>query len=198
MTGVQTCALPIWTGSGICYCEHCRKNFGDAFHQEIPRTRNPRDEAYRDYMIWNEQRLFDLWAVWDKAIQQARPDARYVANSGGGATSTLDMKKVGELAPTLFADRQCREGNMASWANGKNGKEYRATLGNKAIGGIFNVGIISPYRWLNSVKSPAETRSWVQDGMANGLRPWFNMVSGQVHDKRGLKVIEDLDRKSVV
>ena len=28
--------------------------------------------------------------------------------------------------------------------------------------------------------------------MANGLRPWFNMVSGSVHDKRGLKVIEDL------
>jgi Hypothetical glycosyl hydrolase 6/Beta-galactosidase trimerisation domain len=181
-----------WAGSGMCYCEHCKKNFGDAFREEIPSTRNPRDAAYRDYMIWNEQRLFDLWAVWDKAIQQARPGARYIANSGGGATSTLDMKKVGELAPTLFADRQCRSGNMALWANGKNGKEYRATLGNKAIGGIFNVGIVSPYRWLNSVKSPAETRMWVQDGMANGLRPWFNMVSGQVHDKRGLKVIEDL------
>jgi Hypothetical glycosyl hydrolase 6/Beta-galactosidase trimerisation domain len=181
-----------WTGSGICYCEHCQKNFGDAFHHEIPRTRNPRDAAYRDYIVWNQQRLFELWAVWDKAIQQARPGARYIANSGGGASSALDMKKVGELAPTLFADRQCRSGNMALWANGKNGKEYRATLGNKAIGGIFNVGIVSPYRWLNSVKSPAETRLWVQDGMANGLRPWFNMVSGQVHDKRGLKVIEDL------
>ena len=102
------------------------------------------------------------------------------------------MKKVGELAPTLFADRQCRSGDMAPWANGKNGKEYRATLGNKAIGGIFNVGIVSPYRWLNSVKNPQETRLWVQDGVANGLRPWFNMVSGSVHDKRGLNVIEDL------
>jgi hypothetical protein len=30
------------------------------------------------------------------------------------------------------------------------------------------------------------------DGVANGLRPWFNKVSGSVHDKRGLKVIEDL------
>jgi hypothetical protein len=181
-----------WTGNGICYCENCRKNFHDAFHQEIPHTHDPRDAAYRDYVAWEQQRLFELWAVWDKAIQQARPGARYIANSGGGAASGLDMKKVGELAPTLFADRQCRAGDMAPWANGKNGKEYRATLGNKAIGGIFNVGIVSPYRWLNGVKNAEETRLWVQDGMANGLRPWFNMVSGQVHDKRGLKVIEDL------
>lgn len=181
-----------WTGNGVCYCENCKRLFFNTYHQEIPRTRDPRNQAYRDYMLWEQQRLFDLWAVWDKAIRQARPDARYIANSGGGATSGLDMKKVGELAPTLFADRQCRTGDMAPWANGKNGKEYRATLGNKAIGGIFNVGIVSPYRWLNSVKNPEETRLWVQDGMANGLRPWFNMVSGTVHDKRGLKVIEDL------
>lgn len=181
-----------WTGNGICYCDSCKKLFFDAHHQAIPIKRDPRDQTYRDYIVWEQQRLFELWAVWDKAIRQARTGARYIANSGGGATSGLDMKKVGELAPTLFADRQCRVGDMAPWANGKNGKEYRATLGNKAIGGIFNVGIVSPYRWLNSVKNPQETRLWVQDGIANGLRPWFNMVSGSVHDKRGLKVIEDL------
>ena len=181
-----------WTGSGICYCDSCKRLFFDAHHEEIPKTRDPRNRAYRDYLCWEQQRLFELWSVWDKAIGERRPDARYIANSGGGATSGLDMKRVGELAPTLFADRQCRAGDMAPWANGKNGKEYRATLGQKAIGGIFNVGIVSPYRWLNSVKNPQETRLWVQDGMANGLRPWFNMVSGTVYDKRGLKVIEDL------
>ena len=42
------------------------------------------------------------------------------------------------------------------------------------------------------VKSTAETRMWVVDGIANSLRPWFNKVSGSVHDARGLKVIEDL------
>jgi len=181
-----------WTGSGICYCEHCRKNFHDAFHEDLPHTRDPRNAVYRDYIVWEQSRLFELWKLWDSSIRKARPTARYIANSGGGALSGLDMKTVGEMAPTLFADRQCRERMMAPWANGKNGKEYRATLGNKAIGGIFNVGIVSPYRWLNSTKSPAETRVWVQDGIANGLRPWFNMVSGQPHDRRGLRVIEDL------
>lgn len=181
-----------WEGSGMCYCEHCRSNFKAAYGHELPRTRDPRDPVYRNYVLWREARLFELWALWDKAIRKARPDARYIANAGGGALSGLNMKTVGQLAPTLFADRQCRSGVMAPWANGKNAKEYRSTLGNKAIGGIFNVGIVSPYRWLNSVKSPVETRMWVFDGTANGLRPWFNKVSGSVHDKRGLKVIEDL------
>ncbi len=181
-----------WTGSGMCYCEHCRRNFYDAYHMELPRTNNPHDPGRRNYILWKQNRLFALWRLWDEVIRKARPDARYIANSGGGALSGLDMKTVGEMAPTLFADRQCRSGRMVPWANGKNGKEYRATLGNKAIGGIFNTGIVSPYRWLNSEKSPAETRLWVIDGIANGLRPWFNKVSGGVHDKRGLKVIEDL------
>jgi len=159
---------------------------------ELPRTNNPHDPSRRNYIVWRQDRLFALWRRWDDVIRKTRPGARYIANSGGGALSGLDMKTVGEMAPTLFADRQCRSGRMAPWANGKNGKEYRATLGNKAIGGIFNTGIVAPYRWLNSEKSAAETRLWVVDGIANGLRPWFNKVSGGVHDKRGLKVIEDL------
>jgi hypothetical protein len=181
-----------WTGNGMCYCEHCRNDFQAAYHEDLPRDRDPRNPVYRHYLAWEQARRFEIWDKWDKAIRKARPDARYIANSGGGATSGLDMKKVGELAPTLFADRQCRSHVMVPWANGKNGKEYRSTLGNKAIGGIFNVGIVAPYRWLNSTKSAAETRIWVQDGIANGLRPWFNMVSGQLRDRRGQKVIEDL------
>lgn len=181
-----------WTGNGMCYCEHCVHDFRQAYNEDLPRNHDPRNPVYRHYLAWEQARRFEIWERWDKVVRKARPDARYIANSGGGALSGLDMKKVGELSPTLFADRQCRERVMVPWANGKNGKEYRSTLGNKAIGGIFNVGIVSPYRWLNSTKSPAETRVWVQDGVANGLRPWFNMVSGQLHDRRGLKVIEDL------
>jgi hypothetical protein len=183
-----------WSGSGMCYCEHCRRNFRDAAGMELPRTNDPHDPQRRAYLVWHEQRLFDLWRLWDREIRGIRPGARYIANSGGGALSGLDMKTVGELAPTLFADRQGRGGVMAPWANGKNAKEYRATLGNRAIGGIFHMGIVEPYRWLDSVKGAPETRLWVLDGVANGLRPWFNHVSGSVHDQRGLKVVEDLYR----
>jgi Hypothetical glycosyl hydrolase 6/Beta-galactosidase trimerisation domain len=181
-----------WSGSGMCYCVHCQRNFWDAYHMELPHTNDPLDPRRRNYIVWRQQRLFELWRLWDGEIRKIRPGARYIANAGGGALSGLDMKTVGELAPTLFADRQGRSGVMAPWANGKNAKEYRATLGHKAIGGIFNVGILSPGHWVNSVNSEAETRLWVLDGIANGFRPWFNKVSGTVHDKRVLKVIEGL------
>jgi hypothetical protein len=180
-----------WEGSGMCYCEHCRRMFREYCAMDLPRTNNQHDPARRNYIVWREQRLFELWRLWDGEIRKINPAARYIANSGG-ATSGLDMRIVGELAPTLFADRQGRSGVMAPWANGKNGKEYRSTLGRKAIGGIFHMGVVAPHRWPDSVQNGNETRIWVLDGIANGMRPWFNKVGASIHDRRWLKVVEDL------
>ncbi|MCX6629099.1 MAG: beta-galactosidase trimerization domain-containing protein [Candidatus Solibacter sp.] len=102
------------------------------------------------------------------------------------------MKTVGELAPILFADRQARSGVTPPWANGKNGKEYRSTMGTKPIGGIFSVGVEEPYRWKDSVQSAPEIRLWVLDGIANGLRPWFTKFAGSLYDRRWLKAVEDV------
>ena len=65
---------------------------------------------------------------------------------------------------------------MAVWANGKNGKEYRSTMGRKPIGGIFSVGVEEPYRWKDSVQNGPEIRLWVLDGIANGLRPLVHQI----------------------
>jgi len=181
-----------WSGSGMCYCEHCRANFKKACGMDLPRTNDPRDPARRSYILWQQDRLFDLWRLWDAEIRKIAPNACFIANAGGGAISSLDMKTIGELAETLFADRQARRGLTVPWANGKNGKEYRAVLGRKPIVGIFSVGVEEPYRWKDSVQSEAEIRIWVADGLANGLRPWFTKFSGTLRDRRWLKVVEDI------
>jgi len=181
-----------WNGSGMCYCEHCKTNFRAASGLDLPRTNNPQDPARRAHTEWRQQRLFELWRLWDGEIRKINPQARYIANAGGGALSELDMKTVGELAPTLFADRQARRGLTAPWANGKNGKEYRSTLGHKAIVGIFSVGVEENYRWKDSVQNGAEIRLWVADGIANDLRPWFTKFGGVLYDRRWLKVVEDI------
>ncbi|MFN7922203.1 MAG: alpha-amylase family protein [Bryobacteraceae bacterium] len=181
-----------WSGSGMCYCASCAKLFRESSGMELPRTNNPLDPARRAHILWREKRLFELWRLWDGEIRKINPGARYIANAGGGALSNLDMKTIGEMAPTLFADRQARRGVAAPWENGKNGKEYRATLGRKAIVGIFSVGVEEPYRWKDSVQSDAEIRIWVAEGLANGLRPWYTKFAGVLHDKRWLKVVEDM------
>jgi len=181
-----------WAGSGMCYCEHCQKNFRSFSNMELPRTHNPQDPSRRQYILWRQQRLFELWRLWNGRIQHINPNASYIANAGGGALSELDMKTVGELAPTLFADRQGRSGLMPPWANGKNGKEYRATLGRKAIVGIFSMGVEDKYRWKDSVQSDDEIRLWVADGIAHDLRPWFTKFDCKVIDARWMPVVEDI------
>ncbi len=182
-----------WAGSGMCYCEHCRANFAifsDGL--DLPTTADPHDPARRQYILWNQSRLFDLWRLWNQKIREINPAACYIANAGGGALSSLDMKTIAELAPTLVADRQARSGLMPPWANGKNGKEYRATMGNKAIAGMVSVGLEERYRWKDSVQSGDEIRLWMADGIAQGLRPWFIKFNAKIIDRRWLPVIEDI------
>jgi len=181
-----------WAGSGMCYCEHCRRNFRTASGLDLPRTNDPQDPARRAYIEWRQQRLFDLWKLWDAEIRKINPGACFIPNTGGGALSDLDMRAVGARAPILFADRQARSGLIPPWANGKNGKEYRAAMGRKPIGGIFSIGVEEQYRWKDSVQSGPEIRLWALDGVANGLRPWFTKFAGTLHDRRWLPVVEDL------
>jgi len=184
-----------WDGSGMCFCEHCRKNFREATGHVLASTYDPQNSARRDYILWRQQRLFDLWQLWDTEVRKINPDSCVIPNTGGGATSSLDMQRIGDLAPTLIADRQARRGLTAPWANGKNAKEYRAVMRRKPIVGIFSVGVEEPYRWKDSVQSEAEIRLWVADGVANGFHPWFTKFSGTLHDERWLKPVEEVYRR---
>ncbi|MCU1329541.1 MAG: Beta-galactosidase trimerization domain protein [Bryobacterales bacterium] len=179
-----------WAGSGMCYCESCKYLFHEYSGKDLPRTTNPQDPARRQYILWKEGRLFDLWRLWDTEIRKVNPNAAFLANAGGGALSDLDMKTIGTLAPTLFADRQARHGVMPPWANGKNGKEYGATMGNKAVGGIVSVGVEEAYRWKDSVQTNDEIRLWMADGVAHNLRPWITKFNAKPIDKRWLPAVE--------
>jgi hypothetical protein len=181
-----------WAGSGMCYCATCEKNFHAFSGMALPRVRDPHDPARRQYIAWHQQRLFELWRLWNERIRAINPGSSFLANAGGGALSELDMKTIGELSPTLIADRQGRSGLMPIWENGKNGKEYRATMGDKAVVGIFSVGIESKNRWKDSVENGNELRLWVADGIANDLRPWFTKFNAKVIDKRWMPVVEEI------
>ncbi|MBX5496959.1 MAG: beta-galactosidase, partial [Bryobacteraceae bacterium] len=69
-----------WAGHGICYCENCRTNFRAATGFDLPRTTDPQDPARQAYLDWHEQRLFDLWRLWDREIRKVNPNARFIAN----------------------------------------------------------------------------------------------------------------------
>ena len=181
-----------WDGSGTCYCEHCRSGFRAATGRDLPRGTGPGDPARRDYRQWREERLFALWRLWDSEVREVNPDSCVIPNTGGGATSSLDMKVIGERAAMLVADRQARRGLMAPWAIGMNAKEYRAAAGGKPVAGLFSVGVEEAYRWKDSVQSADEIRLWTADLVANGMRPWFTKFAGTLHDPRWLAPVEEV------
>ncbi len=181
-----------WAGSGMCYCEHCRQNFHDFSGLDLPRTNDPHDPSRRQFIVWHQERLFELWHVWNSAIQEINPNAGYLANGGGGALSDLDMKTLGSLAPAALADRQSRRGLMPPWMAGMSAKEFRSTLGMKPLAGLTSVGIDDKNRWKDSVQSGDEIRLWMADGIAQNFRPTFTKFNAKPFDKRWFPVVEQV------
>ena len=72
-----------WAGHGICYCEHCQRNFRDASGHDLPAGDDRRGPARKAVLGWRQERLFELWDVWDGAIREVLPHARFIPNSGG-------------------------------------------------------------------------------------------------------------------
>lgn len=181
-----------WGGSGMCYCEHCQKNFREFSGLDLPRSRDPKDPARRKYMEWHPQRLFELCRLWDSTIKQVNPNASYLANAGGGAMSELNMKTFAQLAPMAIADRQSRRGLMAPWAAGMSAKEYRATMGMKPLAGLTCVGIDDNNRWKDSVTNGDEIRMWMVDGIAHNYRPTFTKFNAKPYDMRWFEPVSQV------
>jgi hypothetical protein len=180
-----------WDGSGDCYCQHCVANFKAATGFNLPRVASVQDPARRAYQIWRRERLMSLLDLWNNEIRKINPESSMIPNNGSGALNPLDDLETSRRAPMLTADRQARRGLAAPWLIGKTAKEFRATMGDKPVIGLFGVGLEEPYRWKDSVTSNAEIRIWTLDAIANGMRPWCSKFSATLHDERWLKGVEE-------
>lgn len=175
-----------WAGHGICYCEHCSKNFRAYSGLGLPLSSDRFDPVWQKYNEWNTIRLRELWILWDNIIRKRKSSSRFIPNG------FPDKVITGELSDIVFTDHQARSGVIPPWSNGKVAKELRASIGMKPLGGIFSVGFEEQYRWKDSVQSEAEIRVWVAEGVANGMRPWFTKFSGVLYDRRWLNTVEKI------
>ena len=173
-----------WAGHGICYCEHCHKNFNAFSGFKLPQTTDRLDSTYQKWTEWRTVRLKELWDLWDGTIRNVKSTSRFIPNG------FPDKIITGAQSDIFFTDHQARSGMIPPWSNGKRAKELIATMGMKPLGGIFSVGIEEQYRWKDSVQNEAEIRIWVAEGTANNMRPWFAKFSGVLYDKRWLGTVE--------
>jgi hypothetical protein len=180
-----------WAPQRMCYCEWCRASFRKASGLELPVAENAKAKGYPEYLLWRENRIFELWDHWNAAIRKVNPNA-FVLPGIGSERDRLNMSKVRARAKTLYLDYQGRRGLNAPWMAGKKGREMCAVLGHNPGGITFSVGHEEPYRWKDSVTTAAEIKMWVADGVAHGLRPKMAKFAGTLYDKRWLKPVEEL------
>jgi hypothetical protein len=188
-----------WSGHGICYCEHCVKNFKDfSGGMELPRgdigksgygindlQKIAANSAIK-YKEWNVVRLKELWFLWDKEIRKIKSTSRFIPNG------FPDKKIIGRHSDIFFADRQGRSGAIPPWNSGLGAKELRAGgMAMKPIIQIFSVGLEDSPRWKDSVNTDAELKVWAASGVANGMLPCFVKFNAKPIDKRWLKTIEE-------
>ncbi|MDB5002675.1 MAG: hypothetical protein JWQ34_900 [Mucilaginibacter sp.] len=173
-----------WSGSGMCYCEHCVQNF-KAFSggMELPRDGG----STAKYREWNTARLKELWFLWDAEMRKIKPVSRFIPNG------FPDRKITGQLADIFFVDRQGRSGNIPPWDSGRGAKELRAGgMDMKPLIHIFSVGLEESPRWKDSVNTAAELRIWAVNGVANGMLPCFVKFGATPIDKRWMSPIEQV------
>lgn len=175
-----------WAGHGVCYCEHCTRNFKAWSGYDLPRTTDRFDPVLMKWNEWNTLRLKELWVLWDGIIRKQKTTSRFIPNG------FPDKVITGKLSDIVFTDHQARSGVIPPWSNGKVAKELRASIGMKPLGGIFSVGVEEQYRWKDSVQSEAEVKVWVAEGTANGMRPWFTKFSGVLYDRRWLDTVDKI------
>jgi hypothetical protein len=103
-----------WEGSGMCYCEHCQANFKLATGFDLPRTSNPQDPARRAYIVWEQQRLFELWRLeFARHENHRRACAHIVRRSPGSQrrSTVLDQWKERQRV-SRHARTQSHRGNF--------------------------------------------------------------------------------------
>lgn len=196
-----------WNGSGICYCEHCVKNFSNfSGGMELPRSAGRTGErtgasftagsdtltaasveAAIKYREWNIARLKELWFLWDAEIRKIKPTSRFIPNG------FPDKKIIGQYSDIFFVDRQGRSGAIPPWNSGRGAKELRAGgMAMKPLIHIFSVGLEDSPRWKDSVNTDAELKIWAAGGIANGMLPCFVKFNATPIDKRWFKTIEKI------
>jgi hypothetical protein len=186
-----------WNGSGMCYCESCRRQFHDFAGIDLPRGEpvyhvpnlHPRDTPWYLYSRWVNLRLLELWDLWDRELRKINPHARYIPNMGGGLE--IDMEEIARRATILTLDRQGRSGTTPPWAIGRSAKEFRAVSPGATLGASFSVGVEGGYRWKDSVQSGPEIQVWAGEGIANGLGLTLTKFCTTLYDRRWLPVEEE-------
>jgi hypothetical protein len=180
-----------WPGTSIaapCFCERCRALFRQRFGMDLPADSRPSEGAYRNFVRFHEDRVLEVWKLWDAAAKEKAPENLYFGNLGGSVRATLNMGRIGALAAWYNADHQGRSGNMPLWDAAQQGRACRAAVGNRTATNITGAYANAQPLWRHTSKAAAEARLWLAQATASGTVPWLTWLGSQPGDTRWMEV----------
>lgn len=149
----------------VCHCNICRK---------LPPPKTP---AYWDKF---NDRVMELWRLYDGIAKEKNREAFYFANMGGGIHATPNLVQVGAISQWFQADNQGR-GRMDDpiWGAAEQGRVCHAIMNGKLAANVTGLWSTGPLRWRESVKSPTETAMWLNETAASGMVPYIHVIGGE-------------------
>ncbi len=192
-----------WSGLGrdsICFCENCRKKFGERGGKALPRQANWDDAVYRDWILWNYARRLEVWELNNRVTRSAGgPDCIWAGmNSGsvaGQCQSFRDYREICARAEIIMLDHQARGDAGGFQQNGEAAKLVHGLLGwDKLIPESMAMYQAGRPTFRKTVKPAPEARLWMLDGLAGGLQLWWHHVGASQEDRRQFLTAEPICR----
>lgn len=189
--GVDGFHINRFHGSGICYCDNCKKEFMEKYNLEIPRKDQPADPAWKSYNLWYERKLLEIWDHFEAEIQKINPNGHFLPNYFHNFES-ISAKDASQRVRIINVDYQARNSRTPVWDIGRVAKKMRSTLGDAPLVAGISPGFEDRYRWKDSVRDKTELKMWYMVAIANGMRIAWGKFSAVLYDTRWLKPVEEI------
>ncbi|MEO7145971.1 MAG: alpha-amylase family protein [Bryobacteraceae bacterium] len=163
--GIFTNAWPPLGRLPVCYCDQCRR---------LPAAGTP---AYWDKF---NERVLEIWKLYDGIAKEKKPDNLFFANLGGSIRATPDLKQLAHVCYWFNCDNQGRGGEDSPiWICAEQGRVCQSIMKGRTSTNVTGAWCTGKIRWRNAAKWPAESRIWMDQTVASGMVPWYHFVGAE-------------------
>ena len=125
-------------------------------------------------------RVLQLWARYDAIAKEKKPDSFFFANSGGNVRGGPNLDRLGKTSAWFQADNQGRDyENPEVWGCSLQGRVCNAVMDGKFAANVTAAYSTGSPGWRNLSKSADETRMWLNQTLASGMRPYLHFVGAE-------------------
>lgn len=190
-----------WSGLGaktICHCPHCHEKFERDTGLALPAKPDFDDATYRRWFKWSYACRTENWDLFNRVVQEAvGPHCHWIgmvhADPLTGHVNFCDLVEVGKRAPILLSDQQSRVQGLGFEQNSINGKLLQGVSSwQTPITESMALYPRGERTFRLSAASPAESRHWIHEGIAGGIRPWWHLIGARAYEKRRLAIVQPI------